>query len=712
MMLLRAIKKCQIRNYSQLTYNISREYNKWDVETVTYEPINRNSKKNKPLIFVHGEWTNPWIWQEHMMPWFSDKGYTCKALNFDSIVKSPLNQRRGVGTLDYLNALKSLIEEGGIKNPIMIGHGLGNLFIQKYLFDHSAMMAVFLSPYPPLVNKDDLEIIHNRLKNTIEFAETLRSYGRDSHLHLLSSYPVAKKFYFSPNLDEATLEKYHDKIAVLKSSKYLLYELNRKFLFPPKLSDDNNLKCYDKMLIFGSEDKLITRKDYLFIRDYFGMQMSQLYMFDKMGHASPIDSNWKSVCELIHDRIEIVEKVYDKVMEDDMIQTKREQSSTKKDRKRAEGLKSSVSTSSLLSSNKNEVVWDNYSIDGGLEFVRSMLVNKGTRKVAQIGNLSSTRTKNILFVHSEWTGCWIWKETMEILTQKGYCCNSFSFSGHGNSRKYLEKDPIIEDFLNDLELAVDHLLKISNKSEGKDVQKENTTNNENNKNISDNNNNDSNINSDNNSKIIIVSHGISFQLIADWISRKPEYKSSIELVVAVSPYTHMDNVADMNKVNFLRILAGQTPLSSLNDERRLMHHFFSESEIPEDARTTTYFKFMKGKTLSKSSIRNACIRGLLDEDFVVKNFENFDVNVNILYSLDDKMVTEEIVKNLINRIGGGGKGRITNNQNIRILERSSSSNNNDRSVVVVPHMMMSNASIFTHELHKIIQQNTTTTTSK
>src|ERR1700680_2733797 len=70
-----------------------------------------------PLLFVHGAWHGSWCWNEHFLPYFvADVKHIPRQLD---------------------------------RPPVLIGHSMGGLIVQKYLETHSVPAAVLLASVPP-----------------------------------------------------------------------------------------------------------------------------------------------------------------------------------------------------------------------------------------------------------------------------------------------------------------------------------------------------------------------------------------------------------------------------------------------------------------------------------------------------------------------------------------------------------------------------------
>jgi pimeloyl-ACP methyl ester carboxylesterase len=86
-----------------------------------------------PLVFVHGAYVGAWCWEENFLPWFAAKGYSCHAVSLRGHGAS-----EGRDSLDEFGLSDYAADVAGVaaslpEAPILIGHSMGALVVQKYL---------------------------------------------------------------------------------------------------------------------------------------------------------------------------------------------------------------------------------------------------------------------------------------------------------------------------------------------------------------------------------------------------------------------------------------------------------------------------------------------------------------------------------------------------------------------------------------------------
>jgi Lysophospholipase len=86
-----------------------------------------------PILFIHGANMAAWCWNEKFMPYFSELGHPTYAVDLRGHGKSSGQEQLSSNSIaDYVNDIERVIAEIG-EPPILIGHSLGGLIVQKSL---------------------------------------------------------------------------------------------------------------------------------------------------------------------------------------------------------------------------------------------------------------------------------------------------------------------------------------------------------------------------------------------------------------------------------------------------------------------------------------------------------------------------------------------------------------------------------------------------
>lgn len=102
-----------------------------------------------PLLFVHGAYAGAWCWDENFLPWFAKQGYAAYAVSLSGHGNS-----RGRAYLDSFS-IADYVEDVAEAvaslpaPPVLIGHSMGGMVVQKYLEDYEVPGVVLMSSVPP-----------------------------------------------------------------------------------------------------------------------------------------------------------------------------------------------------------------------------------------------------------------------------------------------------------------------------------------------------------------------------------------------------------------------------------------------------------------------------------------------------------------------------------------------------------------------------------
>ncbi|MEL6348962.1 MAG: alpha/beta fold hydrolase [Myxococcota bacterium] len=71
--------------------------------------VSESPSQGTPLLFVHGAWHGAWCWQEHFLPWFSSRGWSCIAPSLRGHAGSP-GFSRWLSIQDYVQDVQSVMK--------------------------------------------------------------------------------------------------------------------------------------------------------------------------------------------------------------------------------------------------------------------------------------------------------------------------------------------------------------------------------------------------------------------------------------------------------------------------------------------------------------------------------------------------------------------------------------------------------------------------
>lgn len=236
-----------------------------------------------PLLFVHGAWHAAWCWDEHFLDYFAERGYRVLAPSFRGHGNSSTDKLlRSCSVADYLADVATVA--GGLGGePVLIGHSMGGLIVQKYLESHPAPAAVLLTSMPPQGNLGSaLRWIRQRPSHFAKMAATGRA------LPYISTPELARERFFSAGTPEADVRRYAARLQ--EDSSRIGLDCALLKLPRPK-------RVRTPLLVLGAEqDGAHTRAEILATARAYGTQAE---FFADMGHDMMLEPGWAEVADRI-----------------------------------------------------------------------------------------------------------------------------------------------------------------------------------------------------------------------------------------------------------------------------------------------------------------------------------------------------------------------------------------------------------------------------
>lgn len=112
--------------------------------------IVRKSTKGRsraPLLFVHGAFIGAWCWDEHFLQYFADRGYDAWAIDLRG--HADHEETADLASIDDYVADMLLAVEQIAGSPVLIGHSMGAIVVQRALRRAQARAVSLLAPVPP-----------------------------------------------------------------------------------------------------------------------------------------------------------------------------------------------------------------------------------------------------------------------------------------------------------------------------------------------------------------------------------------------------------------------------------------------------------------------------------------------------------------------------------------------------------------------------------
>lgn len=257
------------------------------------EVLSREAGTNTPrtpLLFVHGAYVGAWCWEEHFLDWFAERGYPAHAVSLrghgETEGRDRLNE---FGLADYA-ADVAQVASGLASPPVLIGHSMGALVVQKYLERAPETPAMVLAcPVPAyglLPSSFSLAFSRPALFAALN---TVASGGRASPEALAGAL-------FAGPVDAALLERCYRRMQ--RESRRALLEMSGWGL--PFLWGNwgNGAQRLPTLVIGAQHDALIPAAQAEGTARTLG---AEYCLLPDIGHAVMLDQGWQSAAQSIAD---------------------------------------------------------------------------------------------------------------------------------------------------------------------------------------------------------------------------------------------------------------------------------------------------------------------------------------------------------------------------------------------------------------------------
>lgn len=239
--------------------------------------------RSTPLLFIHGAWHGAWCWEEHFLPYFAERGYRAHAISLRGHGESERPAHfRWMRISDYVADVAQVVDQLP-HAPVLIGHSMGGLVVQKYIEKHTVPAAVLLASVP----------VRGVLRTTFRIARRHPLAFLKANL-TWSLYPViarpelAKEAFFSMDIPPAKLRRY---FSLMQDESYLA------FLDMMCLNLPDPEKVSTALLILGAENDTIFRPEE--VAATAAAYNTTPEFFEKMAHDMMLENGWQSVADRI-----------------------------------------------------------------------------------------------------------------------------------------------------------------------------------------------------------------------------------------------------------------------------------------------------------------------------------------------------------------------------------------------------------------------------
>jgi alpha-beta hydrolase superfamily lysophospholipase len=231
------------------------------------------------IVLVHGGWHGPWCWQDFAER-LRERGHYVRTARLRGHDGAP--RRIWYRIRDYVEDLRREVSQSD-RTPVLVGHSMGGLVVQKYLEHQQAPGAVLMASVPPggtfplcwrLFCKYPLTFLKANL------SLSLRPF--------ISRVEIVRELFFCR---ERPLEVARRLMARLHDESYAAF-LDTIFFSLPRPR-----RVRAPMLVLGAEhDGFLTVHDVERTARAYGTRAE---IFSRMGHDMMLDTGWESVADRV-----------------------------------------------------------------------------------------------------------------------------------------------------------------------------------------------------------------------------------------------------------------------------------------------------------------------------------------------------------------------------------------------------------------------------
>lgn len=253
------------------------------LEIISRSPPNRS--RRKPLLFVHGAFGGAWMWDEHFLTYFAENGYEAHALSLrghgESRVRGNLHQ---IGLADYVDDVSEAVRRLGV-TPVLVGHSLGGVVVQKWLKRFAAPGAVLMGSGPPHGMLPSSVRMLMRAPMLVMQIALAQAFGPDA-----AAAEAARKALFSDSLPTKTVNRHFARASA--ESLRVGLELAWPDFPGPTWNRDMPI------LVLGAENDFFVSPTMVHATaQAYGVQGE---IFPDMAHAMMLEPGWRVVADRIH----------------------------------------------------------------------------------------------------------------------------------------------------------------------------------------------------------------------------------------------------------------------------------------------------------------------------------------------------------------------------------------------------------------------------
>jgi non-heme chloroperoxidase len=235
-----------------------------------------------PLLFVHGAYVAAWCWAEHFLPWFAARGWAAYAVSLSGHGRSRRRDHLDSYSLDDYVRDVAEVSARLPAPPVLIGHSMGGMVVQKYLEHYDAPATVLMSAVPPQGLMGSAFGLMLKKPNLLTDLNSIMT-GNEVDVESL------RQALFHQPVDDADLRRYY-RLSQPESHRAIWDMTLFNLPHPARMHQV-------PMLILGaSDDQLIPPDQVRMTAATYGREAE---IFADMGHGLMLERGWEQVATRI-----------------------------------------------------------------------------------------------------------------------------------------------------------------------------------------------------------------------------------------------------------------------------------------------------------------------------------------------------------------------------------------------------------------------------
>lgn len=242
--------------------------------------------KPTPLLFVHGSFTDARVWAENFLPYFAHQGYEAHAVSLRGHGLSEGHERlRRWRLADYVADLEHAVQT--LSNPpMLIGHSMGGMVIQKYLENHAGIAGmVLMASVPPqglFPSNLYMAMRHPILfQQMVIFSLLGPNYG---------SLDMMQQLLFSKETPRPRLQEYFN----LVQSESQMVAMDMMWFDPLRLKSG---QLWLPLLVMGAQNDVFISP--AMVQETARFYRTEAQIIPNMAHAMMLEMNWRDGADVL-----------------------------------------------------------------------------------------------------------------------------------------------------------------------------------------------------------------------------------------------------------------------------------------------------------------------------------------------------------------------------------------------------------------------------